>query len=77
MQLVNLLSRSNFATGKGCRSCTNTIQLSRIFEHEDKKVMLIDTPGLEHHTRGESDILGEVASLLADMYVLSFSVSSL
>jgi hypothetical protein len=67
VQLINLLSRSNFPVGKGHRSCTNHIQLSRVFEYEDQKLMFIDTPGLEHSARGESDLLNEIACFLADV----------
>lgn len=33
--------------------------------------MLVDTPGLEHCTKGESEIFEEVATLIAGMYVLT------
>jgi len=64
---MNLLSRSDFATGDGCGSCTQNLQISRPFEYNGRIVRILDTPGFEHTCRTEEQILRELAALLADM----------
>jgi hypothetical protein len=64
---MNLLSRSDFATGDGCGSCTQNLQISRPFEYDGRTVCILDTSGFEHTCRTEEQILRELAALLTDM----------
>ena len=64
-QFINLVSRANLNVGDGSRACTDTVQLADPFYLDGRRVILIDTPGFDNTTQGETDVLNMVAVFLA------------
>ena len=62
---VNLVSGSDFRVGRGLKSCTNVVQVSKPFELDDKPIVLIDTPGFDDTHKSDIDILRIIAHYLA------------
>jgi len=65
---INLASGSSLGIGKGLRSCTNTVQLAGAFNLDNRRVLLIDTPGFDDTTRSDTDVLKMIAAFLATSY---------
>jgi predicted GTPase len=63
--LINLASGSNLRVGRGLKSCTSTVQTSMPFEFDDRRVVLIDTPGFDDTNKSDTDILRMIAHYLA------------
>ena len=51
--------------GTGLRSCTSTVNESRVFEMEGLPIRLIDTPGFDDTTVSDTDILKLIAAHFA------------
>jgi predicted GTPase len=62
---INLVSGSDFRIGRGLKSCTKTVQVSKPFELDDRPVILIDTPGFDDTEKSDTDILHIIAEDLA------------
>ena len=66
LQFINLISGSNFGVGNGLRSFTNTVEPTHTFHLDDRRVILIDTPGFDDTSLSDTDVLNLVASFLAN-----------
>jgi len=65
---INLISGSNLKVSTGLRSCTSEVQLGGTFYLDDRRVVLIDTPGFDDTTRSDTDILKTIAAFLETSY---------
>ena len=65
LQFINLVSGSKLGVGGGLRSHTKTVQLAGAFDLDDRRVVLIDTPGFDDTTRSDTDVLKMIAAFLA------------
>lgn len=63
-QFINRASGSNFAVGHTLDSCTAEVRHTDPFELDDRKVILVDTPGFEDTHRTEVDILRAILGFL-------------
>ena len=64
MQFINIASDSQLRVGKGLESCTAEIQLSDEFIVDGRRVILIDTPGLDDTNTSDAEILNRIAAFL-------------
>ena len=46
-------------------SCTAEVALAKVFTLDERKVILIDTPGFDDTTKSDTDILRLIAAYLA------------
>ena len=51
--------------GTDLESCTPEVQLANEFTLDERRVVLIDTPGFDDTTKSDTDILRKIASFLA------------
>ena len=65
LQFINLASGSNLRVGKGLGSCTAEVQLADEFTLDGRRVALIDTPGFNHTSKSDADILEMIGAFLA------------
>ena len=49
----------------GLKSCTAEVQLSNEFTLDDRRIVLIDTPGFDDTSKSDTDILKTIAAFLA------------
>jgi len=65
---INLVSGSSLGVSGGLRSCTNTVQMTAPFNLDDRRVVLIDTPGFDDTTQSDTDVLRTIAAFLEASY---------
>ena len=65
LQFINFASGSNLRIGMGLKSCTAEVQLSNEFTLDDRRIVLIDTPGFDDTSKSDTDILKIIAAFLA------------
>ena len=56
MQFINLASGENNAVGNTLMSCTSDVSYSNC-AIDDRRIILIDTPGFDDTTKSDTDIL--------------------
>lgn len=64
-QFINLASGSDLRVSGGLQSCTNSVQATAPFDLDDRRVVLIDTPGFDDTTQSDTDVLRTIAAFLA------------
>ncbi|KAH7160460.1 P-loop containing nucleoside triphosphate hydrolase protein [Dactylonectria estremocensis] len=75
--LINKLAgREVVKEGANLNSCTHECQMIPV-NIGNSKVLLIDTPGFDDTKRSDSDILNEIARLLAAQYKLGFELKGI
>ena len=65
LQFINHASGSNLQVGKALNSCTAEVALADVFTLDERRVILIDTPGFDDTSRSDTDILRMIAAYLA------------
>ncbi|KZP04408.1 hypothetical protein FIBSPDRAFT_806838, partial [Athelia psychrophila] len=65
---INLLSGSKLHVGTGFGSCTSDVDATAPFVFQDRRVVLLDTPGFDDTTKSNTDILKMIAAFLASTY---------
>ncbi|KZP08041.1 hypothetical protein FIBSPDRAFT_715614, partial [Athelia psychrophila] len=65
---INLISGSELHVGTDLNSCTSYVEATAPFTFQDRRVVLLDTPGFDDTTKSDTDILKLVAEYLADTY---------
>ncbi|PVF99582.1 hypothetical protein CPB86DRAFT_847032 [Serendipita vermifera] len=65
---INLASGSSLETKVGLRSCTSKVESTRPFLVNGRQVVLLDTPGFDGTSKGDLDILEEIAEYMAKAY---------
>jgi len=65
LQFINLASRSHLRVGANLESCTDEVQLADEFTLDERRVVLIDTPGFDDTTKSDTDVLKMIADFLA------------
>ena len=65
LQFINRASGSNLKVGKALNSCTAEVALADVFTLDERRVILIDTPGFDDTSRSDTDILRMIAAYLA------------
>jgi len=65
---INLASGSQFPVGHGLESCTEVVSAAAPFMFEDRRVVLIDTPGFDDTTKSDSEVLRLIATFLSTTY---------
>ena len=65
LQFINHASGSNLKVGKALNSCTAEVALADVFTLDERRVILIDTPGFDDTSRSDTDILRMIAAYLA------------
>jgi predicted GTPase len=69
-QFVNRASGSDLqAVGRGLKSCTTEVKSTPAFFVNQRRVMLLDTPGFDDTDKSDFDILEEIAKYLTSTYV--------
>jgi predicted GTPase len=66
---VNLASGSDFRVGGGLKSCTSVVQVSKPIELDDRRIVLVDTPGFDDTNRSDTEILRIISHYLAERCV--------
>ena len=64
-QFINLASSSNLRVGMKLGSCTAEVQLADEFTLDERRVILIDTPGFDDTSKSDTDVLKMIAAFLA------------
>ena len=54
----------------GLDPCTSTVE-HFVIQHHKRKVVFVDTPGFNHPTKADGDVLKEIVDWLKNEYVLS------
>ena len=67
MKFINTASGSLFSVGNGLQSSQATVRCTPPFSLGDRQVVLVDTPGFDDTTRGDSAILAAVSTFLAGL----------
>jgi len=67
-QFINKASGSSLRVGLNLESCTAEVQLADEFTLDERKVILIDTPGFDDTNKSDTDILKLIAAFLATTY---------
>jgi predicted GTPase len=65
-QFINCASGSDFVVGHALESCTAEVKHTEPFELDDRKIILVDTPGSDDTNRKEVDILNAILTFLTD-----------
>ncbi|PVF99683.1 hypothetical protein CPB86DRAFT_283735 [Serendipita vermifera] len=65
---INLASGSIQETSNGLRSCTTKVASTKPFLVNGRQVVLLDTPGFDDTSKGDIDILEEIADYMAKTY---------
>ena len=65
-QFVNQVSGSHLKVGDDLDSCTSTIQESKEFVLDGRRVMLVDTPGFDDSYKSDTDVLKSIAAFLGE-----------
>lgn len=65
-QFVNQASGSHLKVGDDLDSCTSTIQESKEFVLDGRRVMLVDTPGFDDSYKSDTDVLKSIAAFLGE-----------
>lgn len=65
---INLASGSTLQVGMALESCTADVQLANEFTLDERRVVLIDTPGFDDTTKSDTDILKSIGGFLAKSY---------
>ncbi|PVF97982.1 hypothetical protein CPB86DRAFT_815142 [Serendipita vermifera] len=65
---INLIAGSGFAVGDGLTRCTNRPEFTEPFLLEERKVVLLDTPGFQFEDAMDMNILKEYTNIMATMY---------
>ena len=65
LQFVDLASGSSLQVGGDLESCTSEVQVTDAFTLDERRVILIDTPGFDDTSRSDTDILELIATFLA------------
>jgi len=65
-QFINCASGSNFVVGHALESCTAKVEQTNPFELDDRRIVLVDTPGFDDTQRKEVDILNAIVTFLTD-----------
>lgn len=67
-QFINLLCGTDeMKIGRGLKSCTADVKVSKAKIFNDRPVCFIDTPGFDDTKKSDAEILKTVSSFLADM----------
>ncbi|KAF9259859.1 hypothetical protein L218DRAFT_947309 [Marasmius fiardii PR-910] len=74
---INVASGGNFSVGNGLQSCTRDVAEAPPFLLDDRKVILVDTPGLDDTTRSDGDILSDIANYLVKLHTEHISLSGI
>lgn len=67
LQFINTATDSHLAVGSALTSRTQSIQLSRPVQFGSRRVVLIDTPGLDDTSRSTEDVIRMVTAYVANM----------
>ena len=65
LQFINLASGSNLQVGTGSEPCTAKVQVVDEFTLSGRAVTLIDTPGFDDTSKGDTEISDMIAAFLA------------
>jgi hypothetical protein len=65
LQFVNVASGANLRVGGELQSCLNIVQIAQSFILNGQSITLIDTPGFDDTTKGDSDTLRMISVFLA------------
>ncbi|PVF93006.1 hypothetical protein CPB86DRAFT_687764, partial [Serendipita vermifera] len=65
---INLASGSTQETNTGLRSCTTKVEATKPFLVNGRQVVLLDTPGFNDTSKGDIDILEEIADYMVKNY---------
>lgn len=63
---MNQVSGSCLETGDDLESCTSKVQESEEFILDEKRIMLIDTPGFDDTHKTDTEVLKSIAAFLGE-----------
>lgn len=63
---MNQVSKSYLKVGDDLKSCTSEIQESEEFILDNRRVVLIDTPGFDDTHKSDTDVLKAIAAFLGE-----------
>ena len=64
------MSGSDLAVSDGLESCTDTVQTVDAFYLDERRLVLVDTPGFDDTTLSSTDVLKIIAAFLETSYVV-------